>query len=491
MTDEELAVSIADFSRARLEGNGQSGSQVTIITDGKGLATVDYIYLGSPEISDTPFEDSITVSHGALSIPVVAKVSVGLDIEIADINTPEEDTGAFPKTLGMRLRLIDGFRPDMDLRIYLSSLEESSGHIIGIDVATEWLNAPTPEFINTFRSIFPNYGKNAPPELYKNIGVINHANNNLEHVIVEALYFPQVSYGANTFPAIIFEHPGNYWFRVRANPVILSEDESSSTGFVRGASRPNLGRLFQANVLENAESVFQSMACSFKPTDKVQFAAMTLLVDNPYSSLLPSSGAIKIFVKANGIICDFMRGNYATAAMNMVSLRSDQLEAAYTSGAIDITLEQFLRLGQIVRMNKLFSQVDNINGALGLLAENIREKTGKTISSETDWPEDLDVAEYKEIIYKVISGEMSAYADLDGWQALGILNEDTIDMSTVPDKTEFFSHDGVHVYLLPSSANTLNIKTSNNVDIYRFYRASKHQILSAEYNFAETVPTPY
>jgi len=486
MTDEELTVSIADSSRARLEGNDQSGGQITVLTDDQGRATVDYIYLGTPELNDKPFEDSITVSHGALSIPVVAKISVGLDIEIADINTPEQDTQVFPKTLAMRLRLIDGFRPDMDLRIYLSSLEKSSGHIIGIDVATEWINSPTPEFITTFRSIFPNYGKNAPPELYKNIGVINYANNNPEQVIVEALYFPQVTYATNTLPAILFNAPGNYWFRVRANPIILSEDESASTGFVRGASRPNLGRLFQANVLENAESVFQSVVCSFKPTDKVQFAAMTLLVDNPYSSFLPSSGAIKMFVKANGIICDFMQGNYATAAMNMVSLRSDQLENAYTSGAIDITLEEFLRLGKIVRMNGLYSKVDNINGALGLYAQSIKEKTAKTISAKTDWPEDLDVEVYKEIMNKVISGEMSAYADLDGWQALGILNDGSVDMSTVPDKTEYFSHDGVHVYLLPSSANTLNIQTSNNVDIFRFYRASKHQILSAEYNFSET-----
>lgn len=485
MTEEELTVSIADSSRARLEGNDQSGSQITVITDGKGQATVDYIYLGTPELGNKPFEDTITVTHKALSAPTLAKVSVGLDIEIADINTPEKDTGAFPKTLGMRLRLIDGFRPDMDLRVYLSSLEELSDHIIGINVATEWLNSPTPEFLTTFRSIFPNYGKSAPPELYESIGVINHADNKQEQVIVEAMDFPQVSYGANTLPAIIFNDPGNYWFRVRANPVILSEDATASTGFVRGTSRPNLGRLFQANVLENAESVFQSVACSFKPTDKVQFAAMTLLVDNPYSDFIPSSAAIKMFVKANGIICDFMQGNYATAAMNMVSLRSDQLEAAYTSGAIDITLEEFLRLGKIVRMNGLYSKVDNINGALGLLAENSDKKTSKSTASRSDWPEGLGLAEYKEITNKVISGEMSTYTDLDGWQALGILNDGSVDMSAAPDQTEYFSYAGVHVYLLPSNDNTVNIQTSNSADIYRFYRASAHNILTAEYNISD------
>jgi len=499
--DEELTVRITDSSRARLEGDNQAGSQITVTTDAQGRAIVNYIYLGSAKF-DSPLEDTITITHPSFSAPVTATVSVGLNIGIGEVNTPQQDSGFFPKTLGMRLELEDDFRPTMDLRSYLSALEDLTGHTIAVNISTEWLNPPEPAFMDRFQAIFPNYGNDDEPELYQGTCVLNYGDNPLQHVIAEALDSPHVTFGANTLPAILFTDPGNYWFAVYANPVILPAGATTSSDFVRGASQPNMGRMFGANILEGSESVFQSVVCSVKPTTKAQFVAMTLFVDNPYFQIVPPIAAANMITKASGLICDYMQGNYVTAAVSMMSLGADGLENAYTSGALDITLEQFNQLGKLVRLNKAYSKFDNLKSGRDLFFANApsqarESRSPQLLSQDSDvqasqaqsqsldnyWPEDLDLTEYAEIIGKTMAGEMSESSDMNGWQVFGILNDGDVSTTTALDESEYFSNAGVHVYLLPAAANTINIQTTSNTEIYRYYRASNREVYSAEYRF--------
>lgn len=480
---ETLSLSIDDPSIARLEGGSLSGREIEVITDSQGKVSVDYIYLGKLDIENAPFEDTITVKHNALSVPFEAMVSIGLDIDITEVNTPQQDTGVFPKTLGMRLTLTDYLRPGLDLRAYLSKLEEISGKNVALQLDTDWLNPPRPEIQGLFSSILPDFSPPSTPTLYEGTGVINYGDAALSQVIVEALDEPQATFGVNTLPAITFQDAGNYWFSVKANPVVLPKGATSSTDYIQGISRSGSGRMFGANVLEGAESVFQSVVCSVKPTGKAQFAAMTLLVDNPYFDILPPSAAIKMGVKISGIICDYMQGNYATAAINMVSLTADGLENAYTSGMMDITLDQYLKLGKIVRLNQTYSRFDNLKSA----KETFMSKSANydyTLSFQNDWPEGLTVTEYNDIINTTVAGEMAAYEDLSGWQSFAILTEDDINFNTTPDETEYFSSNGIKVLMLPEGQNSFSINTTESTDIYRFSRSTTNEVVTADYSFA-------
>jgi len=492
--DQILTIHIPDSTRAQLEGGGQTGRQIEVTTDSQGHATVDYIYLGYPDFG-APFVDTITVSHPSLITPVTAQVSVGLDIEITTVSTPERDSGTFPKMMGMRLQLEDFFHPGMDLIAYLSALESLTGNRIALDISTRWLNPPAPEFMDRFQAILPNYGNDDAPELYQGTAVINYADNDLTQAVAIALDSPQVTYGANALPAIIFTDPGNYWFSVYANPVILPAGASSSSDFVRGACQSGLGDIFGASILPEAESIFQSVVCSVKPTNKAQFLAMTLFVDNPYFTLVPPIAAANMMVKASGILCDYMQGNYVTAALNMASLGADSLENSYTSGLLDITYEQFLTLSKIVRLNRTYQRLDNMNGAKDLVLADLTSSRAvqpfiSTVSSspqiefmEENWPDNLDLAEYLDVLDKTNSGEMGAYSDMAGGQILGVISDGNVSMNTALEETEYYSANSIHIFMLPPVANTLNIETSGDTDIYRYYRASDREVYTARYNF--------
>jgi len=496
---ETLIVSIADSNRARLESdNGQSGRKITIMTDAKGHAVVDYVYLGSPAFT-APFEDIITIAHDAMLETVTAKVSVGLDINIKMLTPAQRDTGVFPLTLGMRIELEDSFRPEVDLRAYFSELEKISEINVGMDVSVEWLDRPAPEFMDQFQAIFPNLGNDDPPELYDGLAAVNYGNHNLTEVITEALDTPNITFANNTFPAITFTDPGNFWFIAYAEPIILPEGAATDYEYIKGARRdPDTGIIFGATIMPEVESVFQSVVCSVNPTGPGQFMAMTLLIDNPYFQILPPSVAVNMMVKFSSSICDFMKGNYVTAAGKIASLRVDGLNAAYGSGdealnLLGVNFEQYQRLQKLIKVNDAYSKIDNFSSyvkdyAAPALLKKVNAdkrkapKKSRLLDAQT-LPEGLSATEYEAVLIKSMSGEMSAYADLIGWQTIGIINKETVSLSNTPEGTEQFSYNDVHIFLLPSEASTLLIESSEATRIFRFYLASERETFNLDYTF--------
>lgn len=394
------------------------------------------------------------------------------------------DTNSFPQTRGMRIQLHDEFRQDMDLRAYLNAVEAVSGHNIGANVEVEWLNKPVPAMIDRFSAIVPNLSNVEPPELYDSIGVINYGDQALSEIIIEAQDDPQISFGENTFPAIVFEDPGNYLFHAIISPVILLENGTLASELpITGMGNRGFNHIFEVNIEEGAESVFQSLACSVKPTGMGQLAMYTLLIDNPWSFLdfWPSALAVKGTFKTIGALCDFMRGNYITAAGNLATLRVDILEKTFNTGTVFLSIEEYERLKRLIKLNNMYYKISNFSDIVAETNNIVQSRSRNPLP--IDLPKELSVEQYTEVFREIISGELSAYDDLANWQYIGVINDGDVKLDNILDDSQQYSQENVHVFLLPPEANILNITTNNNADIFRYYRASNQEVYNADYQF--------
>jgi len=494
LSDVELVVSIEDSNIARLDGDGNSGSQATITTDDQGKAFVEYTYLGDPPDGEEPFVDTIKVKNQSLGIEEVFHVSIGLDIQVTKLTRAvDANQGNFPKTMGLRFQIKDNFHPELNLFTYFENLRNQTGKEVGINLKIEWLNEPSPKFMDNFRTFFPNLANPPEPEMYNGDGNITIGDSSLQEIIIEALNEPNLEIG-HTFPAIIFPAAGTFWFRTIVAPVVLSEGSDP----IHGASIWDIGPIFSATISEESESVLQSLACMFNPTSKQQFVANSLFLDNPLLTGLSIAGGVPFVAvtvtKVAGIICDYMKGNYFTAMANLLSLDISMRENMVEKGIWTLTDSE---QGQMARAHLLgfywanWTAGNNSWNAFSTQSARTALNINRSALGFEDalgvWPEELAFDEYFDQIAQAMAGTLASHDYFNGWDLIAVLGGgDTPILSNSSVDTMIAQGDGISIFLCPSGIGELSLLSTEDIKIYHHHSGSPGSVTVNSYKILGT-----
>lgn len=271
-----LTVSIDSSSQARLESGLESGSSIPVVTDAQGEAEFTYAFLDVPA-NGSPIPDRIVVASTALGLHKTIEVSVGLKPQVVKATTSWDSNTSVPRTLGLRIAVVDAFRPSLDLEAWIASLYAETGNHLGFAATTRWLNRPDPDFFQWLNDNIK--GFTAPPDdlLYTNgRGWLKKVNG---QYIFQAIDQPKMGVGGNSLPTLTLTAEGLHLLEATLAPVLLPEDYGNpALDFVKSAVPIPL--YFGADVY-GAESVFQSLVCSFSPTDAEQFLLKSVILDCP------------------------------------------------------------------------------------------------------------------------------------------------------------------------------------------------------------------
>jgi len=495
LSNVELVASIEDSSMARLDGDGSSGSHVTITTDDQGKSIVEYIYLGDPPDGDEPFVDTIMVKNTALGIEKKYHVSIGLDIQVAKLTRAvDANQGNFPKTMGLRFQIKDNFHPEMNLFTYLESLNRVTARKVGINLEIQWLNKPSPRFMDNLKTFFPNLANPLEPAMYNGSGIVSIGDNALSEIIIEALDEPSREIGLHTFPAITFPAPGNFWFRTIVTPVILSENSDP----VHGASIWDIGPIFSATIAEESESVLQSLACMFNPTSKQQFLANSLFLDNPLLTGLSVAGGVPFVAvavtKAAGIICDYMQGNYFTAMANLLSMDISMRENLVEKGIWTLSESEQSQMARAHLLNFYWANWTAGNTAWNTFsaqssrtALDINRSASDVEAALGSWPEALNFEEYLDLIAQVMAGTLASHDYFNGWDLIAVLGGgNTPVLSNGGEDMLSIQGDGITIFLCPSGVGELSLSSTKDIKIFYHHSDLDGSVIVRSYKAAGT-----
>jgi hypothetical protein len=502
ISGKNVTVSIQNTAIARLDGGGMSGREIVITTNAEGKAIFTYAYLGVPSRS-APFEDTITLKSKDLGLEKYVKVSVGLDIQIDEVNEMWQ-ANVIPAILGMRIKLKDQFRPEMNLFNYVKDLEKATGHEMGFRLTTEWLNRPKEEWFELISTHIKGFRSPSNNELYNGGGRLFFST--IYGVIIEAFENPQLKTAFYTLPAIKFHSEGLHIMMVKVHPIIIHEDGSDYTDFVKQSGLSNM--YFFATDVYRGESILKSLTCSFKPTNRDQFIAKTLILDNPLlttavyvgsGAAAPIAIALKIVSVAN-ILCDFMEGNYATAAAGVLSLYISNLKEKL-EGIENLTSEQLELLAKINQLNFHMNAGNAMNDAYTHFSKT-KQSLLETmyyaplqLTDSDEWPEDITLEEFIDAVTDMLAGGMSNTV-MEGLENVIVIGSGAVsvtypDGSPLPEDAVFMDENQeVHVYLVPEKTGLLSVLSDGRVNIFRHLRTSKYKIEKASYEiFAGGVDT--
>ncbi len=501
LADIPLSISIEDSTIARLDGGGSSGREILVTTDDQGKALVEYTFLGSIPGGEAPLADTITVKNQDLGLEEYLYVSIGLDIQVITLSKAENgNQGNFPKTLGMRFQIQDAHRPEMNLFTYLINLERVTGNSVGMNLEIQWLNKPSPRFMDNLRSFFPNLANPPEPVMYKGDCVVSIGDNALSEIIIEALAQPSLSIGPNIFPAIRFPTPGNYWFRAVVTPVVLSKAGSNSDDYdlIRGMTEWETGPIFSAHILEESESLLQSLVCMFNPTSKQQFVVKSLFLDNPILTGLSVAGGIPFATmaatKVSGIICDYMKGNYFTAMANLISLDIAMRKNLVAEGIWDLTQAQQEQMARLHLLNFYWANWSAGKNSWDQFSAKSpkRNLSIETVLADSDeaielWPEELAFGEYLDSIAQAMAGALASDDYFKDWDFIAVLGGDE-DPVISGGGTNVISAGGneVTVFFCPSERGELFVSSTGDLTVYHHHIESSDSVSVRSYDIVGT-----
>ena len=382
----------------------------------------------------------------------------------------------------------------MNLFTYLEDLKTLSGKELGMSLSVQWLNEPSPKFMDTFRTFVPNLANPPAPVMYNGNAIVSIGDESLSEIIIEAIDEPSLVIGPHKFPTITFPAPGNFWFRTIVTPVILSENSDP----IHGASIWDIGPIFSTTISEESESVLQSLACMFKPTSKQQFVANSLFLDNPLLTGLSVAGGIPMvavtITKAAGIICDYMKGNYFTAMANLLSLDISMRENLVEKGIWSLTESEQAQMARNHLLNFYWANWTAGNNAWNAFAPPSTKSVlsiDRSVSSLEDtlgsWPDDLGFDEYFDLFSQAIAGSLASHDYFKGWDLIAVLGGDTTPIiSNSGTDTLSIQADGVTIFLNPSGAGELSLSSTENIKIVHHHSESTGSVTISSYEASGT-----
>jgi hypothetical protein len=221
VSGEAVTVSIDSSSQARLESGLASGSSITVVTDAQGEAGFTYAFLDIPP-NDAPIRDRIVIESAGLGLHKTIEVSVGLKPQIVKVTTSWDSKTTVPRTLGLRIAIIDSFRPGLDLEAWIAALKVETGRHLGFAATTRWLNRPDPDFIQWINENIKGFP--TPPDdlLYTNgRGWLKKVNG---QYVFQAIDQPMIGINSNHLPTLTLTAEGLHLFEAILAPVFLPED---------------------------------------------------------------------------------------------------------------------------------------------------------------------------------------------------------------------------------------------------------------------------
>jgi hypothetical protein len=446
-------------------------------------------------------EDIITLRSDPLKINKPLKVSIGLSIELAEVQEVWDADVNMPETLGMLLVLRDEFRPEMDLFQYVLDLQQISGLELGVHVSTLWLNRPDPSFFENLQTYVQGFQPLPDNVLYNGPALISKAG---DKTITAACRSPNRSSGEHSLPAIILNGEGTHVIHVSVNPIVIEDCSNNQLDPVSAYSHSNW-RIFAATTFES-EHWFKSMACSFKPTTKQQFIAKKLFLDNPFftdelymgAGVATPVGWVLGAAKGLDFICDVMSGDYVSAFGTMASEFSDKVKGDIDDLIKDGALELTEREATLYALNHAAkftydAQSDALT-AWDLFIEQQAASVREVASTDTgplfsSWPTDLGADEFSRVLLEMTSGILTSPA-FEGYQMIAIVNGTTPsykDSQGLPLSGDFVSYGkgNIHVAVLPASTGQLTVGAgSTPLSIVRYESRGQGVVSASTYSIS-------
>jgi hypothetical protein len=302
--------------------------------------------------------------------------------------------------------------------------------------------------------------------------------------------------GPHLLPAINLNAQGLHLFELTIAPVILPEDVSDqSIQVVKSASS---NRFWFGTDVYGTDSLFQSLVCSFQPTDAQQFVVKSVFLDCPLLTVTEWVGEwaagtaipyVLLVVEVANLICDFMEGKILNVASTMSAKYLTRLDDLRKAGKIVLTEREMRLLKRGLIAKSIKTLYDTYNDSVKHFHPQDTQTFGLTqpeaLASGEEWPESLSLEEFRHFLTQMTAGFMFGQ-DMRGWECVAVLSDGQVTFEEAPGDLLRLGGEEVNVYLFPSGAGFLSVLSNEAVNIFRIQSILNNLVSLSHYSITST-----